>query len=152
MSTERHNTGHAEFRLPLHEDVAFETKDVQTRPIFKFLSGLAIVIVLSYGASWIIYKGLIRYWTSSYEAPPPSRAQLGLIYPPEPRLQGMPGHMDDPQLDLRNKLAADRAANEKFAWIDQKDGIAQIPVKEAMKIIAEKGLPVVTPAPAVGKK
>jgi len=64
----------------------------------------------------------------------------------------MPGHMDDPQLDLRNKLAADRAANEKFAWIDQKDGIAQIPVKEAMKIIAEKGLPVVTPAPAVGKK
>lgn len=152
MSTERHNTGPTEFRLPLHEDVAFETKDVQTRPILRFLTGLAIVIVLSYGASWIIYKGLIRYWTNSYEAPPPSRAQLGLIYPPEPRLQGMPGHMDDPQLDWRNKLAADKAANEKLTWIDQKDGIAQIPVKEAMKIIAEKGLPVVAPAPAAGKK
>jgi hypothetical protein len=152
MSTERHNTGQAEFRLPLHDDVAFETKDVQTRPIFKFLTGLAIVIVLSYGASWIIYKGLLNYWTSSYEPPPPSRAQLGLIYPPEPRLQGMPGHMNDPQLDSRDKLAADKAANEKLAWIDQKDGIAQIPVKDAMKIIAEKGLPVAMAAPAAGKK
>jgi hypothetical protein len=152
MSTEHHNTGQTDFRLPLHEDVAFETKDVQTRPIFKFLTGLAIVIVLSYGVSWIIYKGLLHYWINSYEAPPPSRAQLGLIYPPEPRLQGMPGHMDDPQLDSREKLAADRAANEKFAWIDQKDGIAQIPVRDAMKIIAEKGLPVVTPPPAAGKK
>ena len=152
MSTEHDNSGHAEFRLPLHEDVAFEPKDVQTRPIFKFLTGLAIVIVLSYGATWIIYKGLLSYWTNSYEPPPPSRAQLGLIYPPEPRLQGMPGHMDDPQQEWRQKLAADKAANEKLAWIDQKDGVAQIPVKEAMKIIAEKGLPVVTPPPAAGKK
>ena len=84
--------------------------------------------------------------------PPPSRAELGVIYPPEPRLQGMPGHMDDPQLDLRNKVAADKAANEKFAWIDQKNGVAQIPVTDAMKIIAEKGLPVVTTPPAAGKK
>jgi hypothetical protein len=152
MSTEHHNTGPAEFRLPLHEDVAFEPKDVQTRPIFRFLTGLAIVIVLSYGATWIVYRGLIHYWTNSYEPPPPSRAELGIIYPPEPRLQGMPGHMDDPQLDSRNKLAADRAANEKFEWIDQKNGIAQIPVSDAMKIIAEKGLPVVTLPPATGKK
>jgi hypothetical protein len=152
MSTEHHNTGSADFRLPLHDDVAFETKDVQTRPIFRFLTGMAIVIVLSYGVTWFIYKGLLNYWTNSYEPPPPSRAQLGLIYPPEPRLQGMPGHMLDPQLDSREKMAADKAANEKLAWIDAKSGIAQIPVNEAMKIIAEKGLPAVTPAPAAGKK
>jgi hypothetical protein len=152
MSTERHNTGQAEFRLPLHEDVAFETQDVQTRPILKFLIGLAIVIVLSYGATWIIYRGLIKYWTSVYEPPPPSRAELGIIYPPEPRLQGMPGHTDDPQQDWRDKQAADKAANDKFGWIDQKGGLAQIPVKDAMKLIAEKGLPVVPASPAAGKK
>jgi hypothetical protein len=31
--------------------------------------------------------------------------------------------------------------------VDQKSGVAQIPVKEAMKIIATKGLPAVPSAP-----
>ena len=53
----------------------------------------------------------------------------------------MPGHTEDPQADLRDKRAADEAANETTGWIDQNAGIAQIPVSEAMKIIAEKGLP-----------
>jgi hypothetical protein len=71
--------------------------------------------------------------------------------PPEPRLQGVPGHGTDPQQDLRNKLKADSEANEQFGWIDQTTGIAQIPVKDAMKIIAEKGLPAVTTPPAQKK-
>jgi hypothetical protein len=61
--------------------------------------------------------------------------------PPEPRLQGVPGHTTDPQQDLRDKLKADTEANQKFAWIDESSGVAQIPVKDAMKIIAENGLP-----------
>jgi len=67
-------------------------------------------------------------------------------------LQGMPGHLDDPQKDLRNKLKADNSANEKLEWIDKNAGIAQIPVKDAMKIIAEKGLPGTSAAPAEKKK
>ena len=43
------------------------------------------------------------------------------------------------------------AANEKLEWIDKNAGIAQIPVKEAMKIIAQKGLPAAT-APLGGNK
>ncbi len=72
--------------------------------------------------------------------------------PPEPRLQGVPGHTTDPQLDLRVKIEGDTEANEKAAWIDQNSGIAQIPVKDAMKIIAEKGLPGASAAPAEKKK
>ena len=78
---------------------------------------------------------------------------MGAAYdalPPEPRMQGVPGHPTDPQADLRNKNAADNAANETTGWIDQNAGIAQIPVSEAMKIIAEKGLPG-TPASAEKK-
>jgi hypothetical protein len=59
--------------------------------------------------------------------------------PPEPRLQGVPGHENDPQQDMRNKIEADTKANETFAWVDKEKGIAQIPVADAMKIIAEKG-------------
>ncbi len=40
--------------------------------------------------------------------------------PPEPRLQGVPGHETDPQQDRRDKVRADKEANEKYGWIDQK--------------------------------
>jgi hypothetical protein len=61
-------------------------------------------------------------------------------------LQGVPGHSSDPQTDLRLKIESDTEANEKYGWIDQNAGIAQIPVQDAMKIIAEKGLPGAPPA------
>jgi hypothetical protein len=73
------------------------------------------------------------------------------VMPPEPRLQGVPGHDTDPQEDHRQKVRADNEANEKYGWVDQNAGIAQIPVKEAMKIIAQKGLPG-TPSAAPEKK
>ena len=66
--------------------------------------------------------------------------------PPEPRLQGVPGHLSDPQQDLRNKIQADTEANETYGWVDKDKGIARIPVSEAMKIIAEKGSVPATPA------
>ena len=66
--------------------------------------------------------------------------RIARAYPPEPRLQGVPGHDADPQQDLRDKINADTAANEQLRWIDQNSGIAQIPVSEAMKLIAEKGV------------
>jgi len=49
-------------------------------------------------------------------------------------------------------MKADAEANEQLQWIDQKNGIAQIPVEDAMKIIAEKGLPVVPTPPAEKQK
>jgi hypothetical protein len=53
---------------------------------------------------------------------------------------------------LRQKLKADIDANEKLEWIDKNAGIAQIPVEDAMKIVAEKGLPSFSAPPAEKKK
>jgi len=98
-------------------------------------------------ASLLVCVYILRFTTnfmSSFDTPPPpSREALGKDYrmmPPEPRLQGVPGHETDPQADLRKKNQEDAEANEKLEWIDKSGGIAQIPVKEAMKIVAEKGL------------
>jgi hypothetical protein len=151
MSTERQKSGQAEIRLPLHEDVSFEPKDIQTGTIAKFLIFLAVVVVLSFALSLGFYKGLKSFWAGSYAPLPPSRTDLSPVLPPEPRLQGMPGHPNDPQLDWREKLASDLKANNELHWIDEKGGIAQIPVKDAMKLIVEKGLPAIA-APPAGKK
>jgi hypothetical protein len=52
---------------------------------------------------------------------------------------------------MRDKIASDTAANESYRWVDEKAGIAQIPVKEAMQIIAEKGLPTIAAPPSEKK-
>jgi len=143
MSTEHSNHGGNNGR-PEHADVSFEARDVQPSPILQFLFWLGVTVVLSFVLSLGIYKGLKSYWANSYTEPPPMRP-TGLLYPPEPRLQGAPGHLSDPQQDMRDKIKSDTAENNKLEWVDEKAGIAQIPVKDAMKLIAEKGMPTVKP-------
>jgi hypothetical protein len=72
--------------------------------------------------------------------------------PPQPRLQGVPGSTSDPQQDLRDKIERDTKANETLAWVDKDKGIAQIPVADAMKIIAQKGAVPAAPAAVAEKK
>jgi len=155
MNTESLNKGQDRGKEPVHTDVSFEEQDIKVGAIYKYLLFLGLATM----ASLVICVFVLRFTTrlaASTDAPPlPSRQLLGKDFrplPPEPRLQGVPGHVTDPQQDLRDKLKADSEANEKFAWIDKSSGIAQIPVKDAMELIAEKGLPVTPPPPAEGKK
>ena len=145
MSTEHHHLEPSNGR-PQHLDVSFEGKDVQPSPILKFMWWLGLTVVLSFVLSLGVYKGLQRYWRNSYAEPPPMRPS-GMELPPEPRLQGMPGHRSDPQQDMRDKIEADTKENDKLGWLDEKAGIAQIPVKDAMQLIVDKGLPAVKPMP-----
>jgi 7-keto-8-aminopelargonate synthetase-like enzyme len=150
MSTESHNTG----QEPRHTDVSFEERDIKTGTIYGYLLALGIAVVASLLVCIYILRFTLNYAASTDTPPPPSRAALGKDYralPPEPRLQGVPGHETDPQADMRKKIQEDSEANEKLEWIDRSSGIAQIPVKDAMKFIAEKGLNP-APAPAVEKK
>jgi hypothetical protein len=145
MSTES-NTG----QEPRNTDVSFEERDVNAGTIYGYLFALGLAVVASLLICIYILRFTLNYAASTDAPPPPSREALGKDYrmmPPEPRLQGVPGHQTDPQADLRKKIQEDSEANEKLEWIDKAGGIAQIPVKDAMKIIAEKGLPA-GPAPA----
>jgi hypothetical protein len=151
MSTEQHKSAAGEGRAPENKDVSFETQDVRLTPILKFLAYLGVSILLSYFLCLGVYRGLTNLWDSKYVPPPPSRTETGADMPPEPRLQGMPGHLVDPQRDLRDKLKEDSAANNKLGWVDEQGGIAQIPVSDAMKLIVEKGLPAVLAATAEKK-
>lgn len=155
MSTKSHNTGHHPGAEPVHDTVSFETRDVKARTIYGYLIALGISVILSYVVCIFVLRATSGIAARSDTPPPPVREQLGRDYrtmPPEPRLQGVPGHTTDPQLDLRTKLLEDTEANEKAGWIDQTSGIAQIPVEDAMKMIAEKGLPAASPAPPEKKK
>jgi hypothetical protein len=154
MSTESHKKGRDAGQAPRHADVSFEARDVKVGTIYGYLLALGLAVVASLVICIYILRVTMNFAASSDTPPPPSREALGPDYrtlPPEPRLQGVPGHGKDPQQDLRDKLKSDTEANEQTRWIDRDSGIAQIPVKDAMKIIAEKGLPAVS-APLAEKK
>jgi hypothetical protein len=152
MSTEIHKTGHAAGQLTRHDDVSFESSDVQTKSILTYLLFLAMAVIVTFAVCIYIFRYATNFAAQSDTPPVPVHQGIAPTMPPEPRLQGILGHETDAQQDRRNKLKEDTEANEKFGWIDEKAGIAQIPVKVAMKIIAEKGLPVVAAPPAEKKK
>lgn len=147
MSTESHNTG----QEPRNADVSFEERDIQAGVIYKYLFALGMAVVVSLFVCVFVLRFTTAF-TASTESPTPlSRESHAKELPPEPRLQGFgfPGQEADPQADLRKKTREDSEANERLEWIDRSSGIAQIPVKDAMKIVAEKGL---SPAPPGEKK
>jgi hypothetical protein len=155
MSSEIHGQGHGAGADPKHEDVSFEPTDVQAGTIYGYLFALALAVIFSYIVCVFVLRLTTRVAVQSDTPPPPVRQEMGKgfkVMPPEPRLQGMPGHGNDPQSDMRQKLRLDTEENEKTGWIDPTAGIAQIPVKDAMKLIAQKGLPAVTAPPAEQKK
>jgi hypothetical protein len=151
MSSEHHNTGQPGDPEPTNSDVAFESSDIDTRTILTYILYLTISVAAAFFVSVYVFRFTTSLAVDSQTPPPPVRQGVSPTMPPEPRLQGVPGHTNDAQLDLRDKREADEAANEKYGWTDQQAGIAQIPVGEAMKIIVSKGLPVVA-APAAEKK
>ena len=154
MSTDINHGHHgAAGEEPRNDDVSFETADVHPATIYWYLGALAVAVILSY----IVCIFVLRVTTKiavDYDTPPPAiRQEMGSFLrrvAARAAAAGRAGtYRTDPQADLRNKNAADNAANETTGWIDQNAGIAQIPVSEAMKIIAEKGLP---GAPASAEK
>ena len=151
MTTDPHKTGSG--NLPEHGDVSFEARDISISSVLWSLVYLALTVFISLIICWYFFKFTTQYVASQEKPRPIIRQQMSaedeqrMAMPAEPRLQGVPGHESDSQQDLRDKIASDTTANESYRWVDEKAGIAQIPVKEAMHIIAEKGLPAIVPTP-----
>jgi hypothetical protein len=146
MSTKSHNGGHGSGELPVNKDVTFEGRDINVGTVIKQLIYLGITILAALAICVPILNFLTGMSAENDTPMPPVRAEMSqpardeMALPPEPRLQGVPGHEKDPQQDLREKIAADNAVNESIGWVDKENGVAKIPVSEAMKIIAAKAV------------
>jgi hypothetical protein len=63
--------------------------------------------------------------------------RLGAALPhyPEPRLQA------DSTKDLQDFVAAETKRLNSAGWVDQAQGVAHIPIDDAMRIVARQGIP-----------
>src|SRR5215467_4188702 len=109
MSTKSHADGNGPER-PLHADVTFEERDISIATISRYLLYLAITIAVALALCAPILKVLTAMSAENDTPVPPVRAAMSEAdrqreaMPPEPRLQGLPGHLSDPQRDLRDKM------------------------------------------------
>ena len=151
MSTEQHKIGQTG-QPATHTDVAFEHADINTRTILAYLLYLGLAVVASFAVCVFVFRFASRVAVDSESQMAPAHRGVGPTMPPEPRLQGVPGHVTDPQFDLRAKIKADSEANDTLKPLAGQPGFAQIPVEDAMKIIVSKGLPAVATPEAEKKK
>src|SRR5215469_8443113 len=103
MSTDPHHMGSHAGGPPRHSDVSFEPQDVSPGRIYVFLIVLGVAVILSYAVCVFVLRITTRVAVESDTPPAPVRVRMGKnfsIMPPEPPLQGVPGHRNDPQADL----------------------------------------------------
>jgi len=129
-----------------NHDVRFEREDVNEGSTFWFGVWILVVMVVTAFLVKPFYNFLARSETATqrpaaYVPPVDERAKE----PPAPRLQVTP------VLELDELRAREDQVLEGYGWVDKDRGIARIPVEEAMRLVAERGLPqfpAVAPGPA----
>jgi hypothetical protein len=122
-----------EHPIPAHEE-----SDENATGIIKFGVALAIGIAVICLLMWTLFK-IFKTVTAEEEAQPPPLFR-GERLPPEPRLQGMPGHQNFPAEDIREFRAKEDAQLNSYGWVDRQAGIVHIPIEEAKRLIVERGL------------
>lgn len=124
----------------IHLDVTYEKRDVEVSRILILGIALALTLVAAGVVAWWSFHALSAAQARSEPPPSPLRAGIQPQLPPEPRLQGAPGHETPAPEELKELEDSGNAALNSYGWVDQKAGIARIPIDEAMKRLASSGL------------
>lgn len=129
-----------EANAAIHLDVAYEKRDVEVSRILILGVALALALVAAGAVVWWSFHALSAEQARSEPPPSPLRAGIPRQLPPEPRLQGAPGHETLPSEELKELEGSANAALNSYSWVDQENGIVRIPIDEAMKQLAASGL------------
>ncbi len=112
----------------------YERRDANPRMLFLIGGGLIVLIFVVLFIVGGVMNLFEKYRPTSGEPPPPATAEAHVV-PPEPRLQ------TDPRLEYERMFAEEDSLLRSYGWVDEKDGIAHIPIDTAIAIIASRGLP-----------
>ena len=114
--------------------VSYEPSEADLRVVLVFLAALALAAALVLLVLW----GMFSYFrTKSAERGPLPSPRMYTSPPnvPQPQLQ------PDPVADYNVYRLSAKETLDSYGWVDQKAGIARIPIDKAMDLVAERGLP-----------
>ena len=119
-----------------NHDVRYEKEDINERSTFWFgfwilalMVGVAFLVKPLYNL--LVARGGATQAPAAYVADADPEA----LRPPAPRLQARP------EVELAEFRAQEDAILGSYAWVEKDRGLVRIPVEEAMRIVAERGMP-----------
>jgi hypothetical protein len=115
--------------------VAYEHDDADIRTVSKYAIALAFGVLIAASAMW----GLVDYFSAHSNEDETVVSKMVLEerpkLPPEPRLQ------PTPKLYVKELRESEDEFLKSYGWVDPNQGIVRIPIKEAIAMVAKKGLP-----------
>jgi len=131
----------------------FERQDMVPGSVYAFLAALAVAGILVAFVLWGLYRVLDTYQNRHQPAQNP------LVQSAETSLRNVPADaytkFPQPRLERNERqeindfrLKEEQTLNS-YGWVDQKTGVARIPIERAMQLIAQRGLPTTPKAGAV---
>jgi len=146
MSEEMMNHGHN------GHGVEFEREDLSTRGIFAFMIGLAITGLIIYFIINGMYAFLDRYERAQMTASSPlipsteagrissrtvNKADIEKAF----ENNGAPLLEDNERGQFGNFVMKQEQELNSYGWIDEKAGVAHIPIEKAMELTVQRGFP-----------
>ena len=149
MSDEMINHGHG---------TEFEPEDLGTRGVFAFMIGLAVIGVVIYFIVVGMYTFLDKYERSQMATASPldtSKGAISRVVTQDDmdktfKDNGAPMLETNERGQFRDFLMNQENQLNSYGWVDEKTGVAHIPIEHAMELIVQRGLPVVPPGKAGG--
>ncbi|MEO5742646.1 MAG: hypothetical protein ABIS29_18825 [Vicinamibacterales bacterium] len=121
---------------PDNVEVVHEESDVNVSIIIRYGIGLLVVgMVMLVFLWWLLGMYERQHERAQTQVYPLAAGQQDRL-PPFPRFQ------QNPQQELQELRAKQRALLEGYGWVNKDAGIARIPIEDAMKMVVERGLPV----------
>ena len=120
-----------------HDDVAHEHSDISVRGVIWFVITLAVICAVIQVAVWGLFRVFDRYEATNDPFVSPYAVSSGALPPAmsEPVLQ------TTPWLDLKQFRADEDAYLNSYGWVDQKSGVAHLPIDKAKELLLQRGLP-----------
>ena len=135
MSAHSH-AGHSQGPLD-NPDVQHETGDINVSAIVWFVVVLSVVVLSMNVSMWAMFKALQHFErTSEPVVSPLARPPAQVKDFPAPSLQ------TTPWTDLKTFRAQQLSQAENYGWVDEKLGIAHVPIAKAKEMLLKKGIPV----------
>jgi hypothetical protein len=131
-------SGHEENR-----EVQFEHSDVDASSLLKYGFWLVVTTAVVVVILWRLYFVFVAQEAARQAPPPVMKVDPEAMSVPLPNLQTLPN------LDLAAFRAREDSVLHSYGWMDKEAGVVRIPIEEAMRLLAERGLTqVAAPSPA----
>lgn len=128
----------------------FEREDLGARGVFIFMIGLTLAAVVIYFVIIGLYSFLDKYERSRMATASPlvtSNGAMSRVVKQEYMEQrfkdnGVPMLEVNERGQFRDFLMKQESQLNSYGWVDEKSGVAHIPIERAMELIVQRGLPV----------